>query len=131
MPNSSRVWLITGTSSGLGKSTVEAILAAGERVVATARKPEVLNHLKDKFPSTQLLVLPLDVTNETQIKSAFERTIKQFGRLDVVVNNAGYAVFGEIEAIPEEDARKEFEVQFWGPVRIMKEVRHDLSCVDC
>ncbi|KAK0237927.1 NAD(P)-binding protein [Armillaria nabsnona] len=121
MPNSSRVWLITGTSSGLGKAIVEAILAAGERVVATARKIEVLDYLKDKYLSTQLLVLPLDVTNEIQIKSAFERTIKQFGRLDVVVNNAGYAVFGEIEGIPEEDARKQFEVQFWGPVRIMKE----------
>ncbi|KAK0203589.1 hypothetical protein DFS33DRAFT_1261247 [Desarmillaria ectypa] len=121
MPNTSRVWFITGTSSGLGKATVEAVLAAEERVVATARKPEVLDYLKDKFLSTKLLVLPLDVTNETQIKSAFERTIKQFDRMDVVVNNAGYVVFGEIEGIPDEDARKQFEVQFWGTVHIMKE----------
>ncbi|KAG7448697.1 NAD(P)-binding protein [Guyanagaster necrorhizus] len=127
MPNTSRVWFITGTSSGLGKATVEAILAAGERVVATARKPEVLDYLKDKFPSTQLLVLPLDVTNETQIKLAFETAIKQFGRLDIVVNNAGYAVFGEIEAIPEEDARRQFEVQFWGPVHVIKEASTDLA----
>lgn len=118
--------LVTGTSSGIGRTLVEELLASGKRVVATLRKPEVLASLSGTYPSEQLLVLPLDVTDEKQIADAFERTRAHFGRLDVVVNNAGYAVQGEMEAVPEDVARKQVETVYWGPVHIMKEVRRIL-----
>ncbi|KAF9653841.1 NAD(P)-binding protein [Thelephora ganbajun] len=113
-----RVWFITGTSSGFGKCFVEAILASGERVVATLRKPEVLAYLKDKYTPEQLLILQLDVVNDGQIEAAFAATKEHFGRLDVVVNNAGYGLFGEAEGVPLDEAREQVEVLFWGPVKI-------------
>lgn len=115
-----RVWFITGASGGLGKALVEAVLESGECVVATARRVSVLDDLKERYPSSRLLVQQLDVSVNEQIDQAFENLINHFGRVDVVVNNAGYAVLGEVEGIPEEDARKEFDVQFWGPVHISK-----------
>ncbi|KAH9946650.1 NAD(P)-binding protein [Amylocystis lapponica] len=116
----SKVWFVTGCSSGLGRGLVEELLASGERVVATLRRPELLAQLSDKYPSSQLLVLRLDVTNEAQITEAFQATQDHFGRLDVVVNNAAHGLHGEIEATSDEEARKEMEVLFWGPVSISK-----------
>ncbi|KAF8581476.1 NAD(P)-binding protein [Ramaria rubella] len=118
----SRVWFITGSSQGLGRTILDAILAAGERAVATLRTPSALADLQAKYPSSQLLIQPLDVVSPTQIKEAFETTKKHFNRLDVVVNNAGYGLFGEIEATPDEEARAQIEVLFWGPVNITREV---------
>jgi len=117
----SRVWFITGTSQGLGRTLLEEVLARGERAVATLRRPEALSSLWERYPPSQLLVLPLDVTVNEQVTAAFEATRSHFGRLDVVVNNAGNAVEGEIESIKEEDARKQLEVLFWAPVHITKE----------
>ncbi|THH13104.1 hypothetical protein EW146_g7084 [Bondarzewia mesenterica] len=127
--NDSRVWFITGTSSGLGKALASAVLANGERVVATARNPATLADLKAQYPAEHLLVLALDVTDAGQVTAAFEATKRQFGRLDVVVNMAGYGVIGGIEEVPEEVARKQLEVLFWGPVRIMKEksIQRDMA----
>lgn len=116
------LFLVTGTSSGLGKSFVEAVLASGERVVATLRKPEVLAYLKDKYTPEQLLIQQLDVVNDKQIEAAFSATKEHFGRLDVVVNNAGYGLFGEAEALPLDEAREQVEVLFWGPVKISLKV---------
>lgn len=113
---------VTGTSSGLGKSFVEAVLASGERVVATLRKPEVLAYLKDRYTPEQLLIQPLDVVNDEQIEAAFAATKGHFGRLDVVVNNAGYSLLGEAEGLPLEVAREQVEVLFWGPVKISLKV---------
>ncbi|KAF9485695.1 NAD(P)-binding protein [Pholiota conissans] len=115
-----RVWLVTGASGGLGKALVEAVLESGENVVATARRISYLDDLKARFPPSQLLVVPLDVSVNAQIDSAFKEMIDHFGRIDVVVNNAGYGLFGEIEGIPEKAARAQFDVQFWGPVYISK-----------
>ncbi|KJA29615.1 hypothetical protein HYPSUDRAFT_31561 [Hypholoma sublateritium FD-334 SS-4] len=115
-----RVWFITGSSGGLGKALVEAVLESGECVVATARRVSVLDDLKARFPPSQLLVVELDVSVNEQIDRAFKAMIDHFGRVDVVVNNAGYAVFGEVESISEEAARTLFNVQFWGPVYISK-----------
>lgn len=114
--------LVTGSSQGLGKALLESVLSSGERAVATLRKPEALADLARKWPSSQLLIQPLDVTNEMQIAEAFEATRKHFGRLDVVVNNAGYGLQGEFEVIPEDSARRQVEVLFWGPVHITREV---------
>lgn len=113
---------VTGSSQGLGRSLLEAALSANERVVATLRKPEVLASLQKQYPHEQLLVVPLDVTNKTQVTEAFDATKKHFGRLDVVVNNAGYGLAGEVEALPEEEMRKQIEVLFWAPLNISLEV---------
>ena len=114
--------VVTGTSSGLGKSFVEAVLASGERVVATLRKPEVLAYLKDKYTPEQLLIQQLDVVNDEQIEAAFAATKEHFGRLDVVVNNAGYGLFDEAEGLPLGEAREQVEVLFWGPVKVSLKV---------
>lgn len=74
-------------------------------------------------PQETLLVLELDISSNDQIKAAFQRVKQHFGRVDVVVNNAGYALKGEVEAISDELAMQQMEVNFWGPVRISREVR--------
>ncbi|KAG1856059.1 hypothetical protein DFJ58DRAFT_913750 [Suillus subalutaceus] len=92
-----RVWLITGSSTGFGRAMVEEVLLNGEIAVATLRKPSVLDDLVARYPRTQLLVLPLDVTNEVQVKSAFVQAKDTFGHVDVVYNNAGQVLFQELE----------------------------------
>jgi NADP-dependent 3-hydroxy acid dehydrogenase YdfG len=84
-----KVWLITGFSRGFGRAFTEAVPEAGDRVVATARNPEQLVELEDRY-SERVCTVPLDVTNEAQAKEAFEAAIVSFGGLDVLVNNAGY-----------------------------------------
>ncbi|EKM52014.1 uncharacterized protein PHACADRAFT_262462 [Phanerochaete carnosa HHB-10118-sp] len=116
--DNSRVWLITGASQGLGRALLDAVLAANERAVATLRKPEVLAEYKNKYPASQLLILHLDVTSIEQIDTAFAKVKEHFGRLDVVVNNAGYALVAEIENTPEDEGRHCFETCFWGPFHI-------------
>jgi NAD(P)-dependent dehydrogenase (short-subunit alcohol dehydrogenase family) len=122
MPNPERVWFITGTSSGLGKALVETVLQSGERVVATSRNPSKLSYLSDKYPPSQLLLQPVDITKVESVKAALDKAVEKFGRVDVLVNNAGYALVGEVEGIPLEKAREIFEVQFWGTVITTKEV---------
>ncbi|TFY70746.1 hypothetical protein EVG20_g2281 [Dentipellis fragilis] len=126
MSNSSRVWFVTGTSSGLGLSLVTEVLVAGERVVATARNPassKGLVSLQSKYPESQLLVLRLDVTDAPRIKEVFDLAVQHFHRIDVVVNNAGYGVTAEIEATPDKVAREQVETLFWGPVNVTKQVK--------
>ena len=113
---------VTGSNQGLGRALLEAVLASGERAVATARRPDTLSELSQRYPPLQLLVVPLDVTNEEQIKAAFKATKEHFGRLDVVVNNAGYGIQSEIEGTPEPEARRIIETLFWGAVHVTKEV---------
>ena len=74
--------------------------------------------MKDKYTAEQLLIQQLDVVNDQQIEAAFAATKEHFGRLDVVVNNAGYGLFGEAEGLPLDEARKQVEVLFWGPAKI-------------
>ncbi|TBU27432.1 NAD(P)-binding protein [Dichomitus squalens] len=119
--SSSRVWLITGTSSGFGLEMARYALSKGERVVATLRRPEVLKEFASQYSSTQLLVLKLDVTKPEEIKDAFAKAKETFGRVDVVFNNAGHTVNGEAEAIPDEPARNLLEVDFWGAVHVSQE----------
>lgn len=115
-----RVWLITGTSSGFGRALVETILAKGEIVVATLRKPEALKDLSDKYDQSKLLVLKLDVTNSQDIDNVFIKIKEAYNRLDVVVNNAGRGIVGEFEATTEEDGKSLFDINFWGPIEITK-----------
>ena len=125
LANSLTVSLVTGSSQGLGRALLEEVLEAGERAVATVRRPEALDELATRYPTSQLLVVALDVTNEQQIVDAFAAAKEHFGRLDVVVNNAGYGIQSEIEGTPEPEARRIVETLFWGPVHITKEVGTD------
>ena len=111
---------VTGASSGFGKALAEVVLRKGDIVVATLRTPSVLAPLTKQYPPTQLLLLPLDVTRPFDITAAFTRTQEVFGRLDVVFNNAGYAMVGEVEGTPDADARAVFEVNFWGAVGVSR-----------
>ena len=99
----------------------ELVLKNGDIAVATARKPETLDNLKATYPTTRLLVLKLDVTQSQAIKDAFTQAKTTFGRVDVVFNNAGYSLGGEIEATPEDVARALFDTNFWGAVNVGRE----------
>ncbi|KAH8832341.1 NAD-P-binding protein [Flagelloscypha sp. PMI_526] len=116
-----KVWLITGTSSGIGRAVTERVLSKGQIVVATARNPDTLKDLESEYPSTRLLTLKLDVTSKSDIEAAFSTAIKSFGRVDVVYSNSGYGVLGELESVEEEMARSMFEVNLWGAANIALE----------
>jgi NAD(P)-dependent dehydrogenase (short-subunit alcohol dehydrogenase family) len=114
-----QTWFITGASRGFGRALVEAALAAGDRVVATARRPEVLDDLAE-LHGEDLLAVPLDVTDSRAAPKALQAGVDRFGRLDVVVNNAGYANVAPIETGEEEDFRAQFETNFWGVYNVSK-----------
>jgi NAD(P)-dependent dehydrogenase (short-subunit alcohol dehydrogenase family) len=111
---SNKTWFITGTSRGFGREWAEAALERGDRVAATARSTDALGDLTSTYEDDQLLVLPLDVTDRSACFSAVERAHEHFGRLDVVVNNAGYGHFGMIEEITEAEARAQMETNLFG-----------------
>ena len=113
---------VTGTSQGLGKSILTYVLEQNERVVATLRTPSALADLQEKYSPEQLLVLRVDVAKPSDISDAFKKTEEHFHRLDVVVNNAAYGLTGEIEATPDDAARLQMEVLFWGAATVTKEV---------
>ena len=112
------VWLVTGCSTGLGESIAKYVYGAGHSIVATARNVDSLNYLPD---GPKILKLSLDVTSQDSITATIKATVKRFGRLDVVINNAGYGVTSELEGFPEDEARKQLETMFWGPARLTKE----------
>lgn len=116
-----KVWFITGTSAGIGRELAETALEKGYKVVATARKPEVLQDLAEKYPET-VLTLKLDVTNKNDIAEAINKTIEKFGRIDVVVNNAGYGLLGAVEEPGDEQIRQQFETNFFGVTNVVREV---------
>ncbi|KIP01476.1 hypothetical protein PHLGIDRAFT_352934 [Phlebiopsis gigantea 11061_1 CR5-6] len=117
----SKVWLITGSSSGIGRRMAECALEKGDQVVATLRTPSALADAQARYPPSQLHVVALDVTDSAQIAQAFAEAKRVFGRLDVVFNNAGWGIIGEVESVPEADARRLFDVNFWGTVNVSKE----------
>jgi NAD(P)-dependent dehydrogenase (short-subunit alcohol dehydrogenase family) len=117
----SRVWFITGTSSGFGRAMTEYLLKQGHKVVATLRKPEALSGLACQYPSTQLVVVKVDVTQDADITAAFSKAHEAFGRVDVVFNNAGQMINGELESVNEADARAMFDINFWGAARVTRE----------
>jgi NAD(P)-dependent dehydrogenase (short-subunit alcohol dehydrogenase family) len=111
--------LITGTSSGLGKTCAEYFAAHGWNVVATMRQPDADNELKH-LP--QVLVTALDVTEPATISKSVEMGITQFGRVDAVINNAGFGLFGVFEATPIDKIREQFEVNLFGVMNVIREV---------
>lgn len=116
-----KVWFITGSSRGLGLSLTEAVLAGGDKVAATARDPKQLADLKTKYRD-QILPLQLDVNDNGQIRSAVEQTVKQFGRIDVLVNNAGFGITGAAEAFTDEQVRSQLETNLYAPIAITRVV---------
>jgi NAD(P)-dependent dehydrogenase (short-subunit alcohol dehydrogenase family) len=116
-----RTWLITGTSSGLGRSLAEEALRRGARVAATSRRPQQLEDLEAHNPG-RLLALAVDLTSPAEVATAVNEVIRQFGRLDAVVCNAGYGLIGAVEELTESDWRAQFDVNFFGVVRIVRSV---------
>ncbi|KAF8996916.1 NAD(P)-binding protein [Cyathus striatus] len=116
-----KVWLVTGSSSGLGLSVVKHALSNGDNVIATLRNPEVLSYLASTYAPTQLLILKLDVTKPEEITSAFAAAHDKFGRVDVVYNNAGFGIISEVESAPDQLVRGMFEVNFWGAANVSRE----------
>jgi NAD(P)-dependent dehydrogenase (short-subunit alcohol dehydrogenase family) len=116
-----RVWLITGSSSGFGREIAEAALASGDSVVATARRPETLDDLVASAPD-RVLAVALDVTRRDQVDAAVAAALERFGRLDVVVNNAGHGSVGAIEEIVPDDLRALMEVLFFGAFAVTQAV---------
>ncbi|MDP4097790.1 oxidoreductase [Paenibacillus sp. P96] len=116
-----KVWLITGSSRGIGRNLVEEVLQRGDQVVAGARRPEQLNDLTAKY-GARILPVALDVTDVAQVEAAVQQAIDTFGVLDVLVNNAGYANSSPIEETGEEDLRAQFETNFFGVVHMTKAV---------
>ena len=97
----SKVWLVTGSASGLGRSIAEAVLASGDRLVATARDPRRFEDLVEKY-GDQIRTAPLDVADEDAAYAAVQVAVDAFGRLDVVVNNAGYGDVAPFEQLSSE-----------------------------
>lgn len=116
-----KVWFITGSSRGLGRSLAEAVLEKGHNVVATARNTDQLEDLVSKYPG-QILPLKLDVNDAAQIKASIEKTIKHFGRIDILVNNAGFGITGAAEAFTEEQVRSQLETNLYAPIAVTRAV---------
>jgi NAD(P)-dependent dehydrogenase (short-subunit alcohol dehydrogenase family) len=116
----SKVWFITGAGSGIGAGAAKAALKAGDRVVATGRNVQkVRNALRD-VASENLEVLQLDVSDEAQATTAVEQAVKRFGRIDVVLNNAGYSLLGNFEELGTQDIERQFATNFWGVMYVMR-----------
>ena len=109
----SKVWFITGSSKGFGRVWAEAALARGDRVAATARNKDTLSGLVEKY-GDRVAAIKLDVTDKQAVDAAIAEAHRRFGRLDVVINNAGYGHFGAIEEITEAEARAQMETNVFG-----------------
>jgi NAD(P)-dependent dehydrogenase (short-subunit alcohol dehydrogenase family) len=114
-----QIWFITGSSRGLGRALVRAALEAGDSVVASARQPSQLDDLVTDY-GERLFPLALDVTNAEGCRSAIADAYRHYGRLDVIVNNAGYANVSAIETGDDDDIRAQFETNFWGVYNVSK-----------
>ena len=116
-----KVWLITGCSTGFGREIARFALSKGYKVAVTARKTEDIQDIINEYPNTSLPV-QLDVTDKQNVKDAVSQVIDKFGRIDVLVNNAGIGYFGALEESEEEEVRRMFEINFWGLTNMTREV---------
>jgi NAD(P)-dependent dehydrogenase (short-subunit alcohol dehydrogenase family) len=120
-PTSAPVWLITGTSAGFGQAIARAALDRGDAVVATARVPATLEQLAASAPE-RVVAVELDVTRQETISAAVSATLDRFGRIDVLVNNAGYGTVGAVEEVDMGDLRTTMETMFFGAVALTQAV---------
>jgi NAD(P)-dependent dehydrogenase (short-subunit alcohol dehydrogenase family) len=116
--NAERVWLVTGASRGFGRALSEAVLERGERLVATARGRDFVETFGEEHPEAHAATL--DVTDAAQARAAVEEGVERFGRLDVVVNNAGYGHFGAVEELTEDELREQLEVNLFGVINVTR-----------
>jgi NAD(P)-dependent dehydrogenase (short-subunit alcohol dehydrogenase family) len=116
-----KVWFITGSSRGLGRSLTEAVLKAGDAVAATARNISQLDDLVE-LHGDQILPLPLDVTDYTMAKEAITQTVSHFGRIDVLVNNAGFGITGAAEAFTDEQVHSQLQTNLYAPIMLTRAV---------
>lgn len=116
---SNKIWFITGASRGFGRVWTEAALKRGDRVAATARSLESIADFKKRY-GENVLTLELDVTNAEQAKSAVQQAHAHFGRLDVVLNNAGYSLVGMIEEAEADEVRAMYETKIFGTLSVIK-----------
>lgn len=117
----SKVWFITGCSTGFGRHLAQEVLAKGDKVAVTARNSNDVKDIADKYPDTAFAIA-LDVTKPEQVKDAVQKAVEKFGRIDVLVNNAGIGYFGAIEESEEDQVRRMFEINFFGLAAVTKEV---------
>jgi NAD(P)-dependent dehydrogenase (short-subunit alcohol dehydrogenase family) len=113
------IWLVTGSARGLGRSIAEEVLQRGDKLVATARKPEDLKDLVEQY-GDQIRTVALDVTKSEQAQAAVERAVADFGQLDVLVNNAGYGLIGAFEEMTPEQFENQIDTNFWGVVHMCR-----------
>jgi NAD(P)-dependent dehydrogenase (short-subunit alcohol dehydrogenase family) len=118
---SSRVWFITGTSTGFGRALAEEILKRGERLVATARQPQSLADLERSAPD-RVRIAQVDVTKPEEIQKALELGLSAFGQIDVLVNNAGYGLLGAFEESSDEQVRQQFETNVFGVFNVTRAI---------
>lgn len=116
-----RVWLITGTSTGLGRQLADTVIARGERVAATARDTAAIKDLAELAPE-QVLTARLDVTDERSIRDAVAATIDRFGRIDVLVNNAGHGLIGALEELTDAQLRAVLDTNVFGVAAVTRAV---------
>lgn len=117
----SRVWFITGASTGFGRKLAEAVLAKGDRVAATARREETVADLVKQYPD-HARAIRLDVTDLAQVKASVQAAIGAFGRIDVLVNNAGYGLVGTVEEVSDAQIRHQFETNLFGLLNVTRAV---------
>ena len=119
MENKGKVWFITGVSSGLGKQIAKEVLSKGEIVVGTFRKPEQVEAFNNEIPGQSFGVL-MDVAKSEMIEAGMKSVIDQFGKIDVIVNNAGYGHMGSVEEASDDEVRRQFEVNVFGVLTTLR-----------
>ncbi|MCG2617344.1 oxidoreductase [Terrimonas sp. NA20] len=117
----SKVWFITGCSTGFGRELSRLVLELGHKAAVTARNPNDVQDIVSEYPGAAL-ALKLDVTKPAEVKAAVQQAAQKFGRIDVLVNNAGIGYFGAIEESEDEEVRRMFEINFFGLAQVTKEV---------
>jgi NAD(P)-dependent dehydrogenase (short-subunit alcohol dehydrogenase family) len=118
---SSRVWFVTGASSGFGRAIATAVVEHGDRLAVTAREPESLRELVAGHPE-QVVALRLDVTDPLAAREAVAQAASRFGRIDVVVNNAGYGHIGAVEELSDQEVRQQLETNLFGVINVTRAV---------
>ncbi len=117
----SKVWFITGCSTGFGRELSKLVLELGHKAAVTARNPNDVQDIVSQYPGAAIAV-KLDVTKSAEVKAAVQQAVQKFGRIDVLVNNAGIGYFGAIEESEDEEVRRMFEINFFGLAQVTKEV---------
>jgi NAD(P)-dependent dehydrogenase (short-subunit alcohol dehydrogenase family) len=115
-----KVWFVTGAGSGIGTGIAKAALRAGDRVVATGRNLEKVRNIFPDAAPENIAFVQLDVANEAEANAAVDEAVKHFGRIDVLVNNAGYSLLGNFEQMTTAEIQQQFATNFYGVVYVMQ-----------